>query len=55
MFSIRIVNADGTFHAYLSNGNRKAWSKANCRKLIRECLRLPHFAGLFFRIVPYSK
>jgi hypothetical protein len=47
-YSIRILNSDGTFQAYLSTNDRTAWSRSQCNRHIAEAKKLEHFAGCTF-------
>lgn len=50
--AIRILNQDGTFHAYLSNRNRTAWSKRQAQRHVKHAKTLPHFKDKTFKLEP---
>lgn len=47
-YSIRILNKDGSFQAYMRYRDRTAWSRSQCNRHIAECKTLEHFAGCTF-------
>jgi hypothetical protein len=43
MYSIRILNPNGTFQAFLSHNNKTAWSKRQAQRHAAHARTLPHF------------
>lgn len=48
MFSIRILNLDGSFQAYLSHNGRTQWSKRQAQRHVKEAKMLSHFVDCTF-------